>query len=64
VKATLSVKSAARLVGVSDGLAYREIAETGELLGVPVLRVQKKILVPAEALRQKLGLEKNEMPDA
>ena len=64
MKATLSVKSAARLVGVSDGLAYREIAETGELLGVPVLRVQKKILVPAEALRQKLGLEKNEMPDA
>ena len=60
MKATLSVKSAARLVGVSVGLAYREIAETGELLGVPILRVQKKILIPLAPLRRKLGLEESD----
>ena len=64
MKATLSVRCAARLIGVSDNLAYREISETEALLGVPVLRVQSKILIPTEPLRRKLGLERDEMSDA
>jgi hypothetical protein len=53
--ATVGVERAAALLGVSRGLAYAA-ARTGELAGVPVLRVGRRLLVPAAELARALGL--------
>ena len=58
--ATMSVRSAARWIGVSAGLAYQEICQTGKLAGVDVIRVQNRILIPIAPLRRKLGLEESD----
>jgi excisionase family DNA binding protein len=43
---TLSVEQAAKILGISRGLAY-ELASAGEL---PVVRLGKRIVVPIDAL--------------
>ncbi len=54
--ATLTITEAAELLGISRNSAY-EAARTGELAGVPVLRVGRRLLVPASPLRAVLGLD-------
>ena len=56
----MSVRSAARWIGVSAGVAYEEIRQTGKLAGVDVIRVQNRILVPVAPLRRKLGIEESD----
>lgn len=56
-KATLTIPEAARLLGIGRNLAYQIAAEEGELAGVPVIRVGRRILVPHASLRAALGLE-------
>ncbi len=56
--ATLTITEAAELLGISRNSAY-EAARTGELAGVLVLRVGRRLLVPAASLRAVLGLESN-----
>ncbi|MCH8983859.1 MAG: hypothetical protein IH943_07135 [Acidobacteria bacterium] len=55
--ATLNVEAAARLCGVSRGLAYEQIRRTGELAGVRVLHIGHRLLIPAAPLRSVLGLD-------
>lgn len=43
---TLSIEQAAKILGISRGLAY-ELANVGEL---PVVRLGKRIVVPIDAL--------------
>jgi len=56
----MSVRDASSWIGVSAGVAYAEIHETGKLAGVEVIRVQNRILVPVAPLRRKLGIEESD----
>ncbi len=52
----MTIAEAAELLGISRNTAY-EAARSGELVGVPVLRVGRRLLVPAASLRAVLGLD-------
>lgn len=56
---TYTVPQAARLLGLSRGFAY-QMAGTGELAGVKVLRVGSRLLVPRAALDALLAGEATE----
>jgi excisionase family DNA binding protein len=48
---TVSVDEAAIILGISRDLCYREIAKTGELCGVPAIRIGgKRIRLPRARL--------------
>lgn len=53
---TLTVEEAAQELGISRYLAYEQ-ARTGQLAGVPVLRVGRRLLVPRAALDRVLSGE-------
>jgi excisionase family DNA binding protein len=55
---TISVEDAARLLGISRGLAY-EAARRGDL---PVIRLGRRLLVPRARLLELVGAV--EMPEA
>ncbi len=55
MKATLTIEEAAELLGISRNSAY-DAARSGELAGVPVLRVGRRLIVPAAPLLALLGL--------
>ena len=52
---TISVEDAAKLLGVSRGLAY-EAARRGEL---PTIRLGRRLLVPTAQLLELVGAESN-----
>ena len=53
---TYSIPEAARLLGISRNVAYAA-ARTGELAGVPILRIgPKRLLIPRRALDDVLGI--------
>jgi excisionase family DNA binding protein len=56
MKATLTIPEAAKLLGVGRNLAYQSAAEDGELAGVPVIRVGRRMVVPRARLLAALGL--------
>jgi len=54
--ATMTVPEAAELLGISRNAAY-EAARTGELAGVPVIRVgPKRLVIPRKPLEDLLGI--------
>ncbi|MBR7829712.1 helix-turn-helix domain-containing protein [Actinospica sp. MGRD01-02] len=55
---TVSVEEAAHMLGIGRTLAYR-LAAAGEL-PVPVVRIGRKLRIPAAPLRALLGLEPGE----
>ena len=55
MKATFTIEEAAELLGISRNSAYAA-ARSGELAGVPVIRVGRRMIVPASPLRALLGL--------
>jgi excisionase family DNA binding protein len=55
---TYTVEEAARLLGVSRGVAY-EAARRGEL---PTIRLCRRLLVPRIALERMLGMENADGP--
>ncbi|MEA2009111.1 MAG: helix-turn-helix domain-containing protein [Actinomycetota bacterium] len=57
VCATLTVPEAARLLGVGRNLAYEIVARDGEIAGVPVIRVGRRLLIPLARLLEVLGLD-------
>jgi len=57
VSATLTVPQAARLLGVGRNLAYEIAARDGEIAGVPVIRVGRRLLIPLARLLEVLGLD-------
>ena len=57
VSATLTVPQAARLLGVGRNLAYETAARDGEIAGVPVIRVGRRLLIPLARLLEVLGLD-------
>jgi len=54
--ATLSVDEAAEVLSIGRALAYETIAKTGELAGVRIIRVGRRIRVPRYPLMESLGL--------
>ncbi len=56
-KGTLSVEEAARLLGISRTLAFDAIRQHGELAGVRVVRIGRRILIPRAALERVLAGE-------
>jgi excisionase family DNA binding protein len=58
VSATLTVPEAAKLLGIGRNLAYQIAADEGELAGVPIIRVGRRMVVPRAPLRAALGLDK------
>lgn len=50
---TLTVEEAAIELGISRYLAYEQ-ARTGQIAGIPVLRVGRRLLVPRAALERVL----------
>lgn len=57
VSATLTISEAAALLGVGRNLAYEVVSRDGELAGVPVIRVGRRMLIPHARLLAVLGLE-------
>lgn len=55
--ATLTVTEAAELLGVGRNLAYEIASRDGELAGVPVIRVGRRLLIPQARLLAVLGLD-------
>jgi hypothetical protein len=54
---TVSLTTAAELVGVAKSTASANVKATGELMpGVPVLRIGRRCLVPTRHLRVVLGI--------
>lgn len=49
----LTVEQTARLLGISRGLAFTAV-RAGD---IPSIRIGRRILVPRDRLRQKLGLD-------
>ncbi|MDQ3694142.1 MAG: helix-turn-helix domain-containing protein [Chloroflexota bacterium] len=60
-KRTVSVEEAAKVLGIGRGLAYQEARLTGQLIGVPVLRVGRRLLISRAALDR--ALAGNPQPD-
>jgi len=58
-RATLTITQASELLGISRNSAYEQ-ARTGQLAGVPVIRVGRRLLIPAALLRSALGLDGRE----
>ena len=56
MSAALTIPEVAQLLGISRGSAY-EAARGGEIAGVPVLRVGRRLLVPRAPLLAALGLD-------
>ncbi len=57
VSATLTVPEAAQLLGIGRNLAYEIAARDGEIAGVPVIRVGRRLLIPMARLLGVLGLD-------
>ena len=57
MSATTTIPEAAEALGISRGLAYQLAARDGELAGVPVIRVGRRLLIPTAPLRAALGLD-------
>jgi len=62
VSATLTITEAAELLGVGRNLAYEIATRDGELAGVPVIRVGRRLLIPSARLLAVLGLNGNSDP--
>src|SRR5665811_566187 len=60
--ATLTIPEAAKLLGIGRNLAYQIAAQEGELAGVAIIRVGRRIVVPHAPLRAALGLDKGLPP--
>ena len=57
VSPTITISEAAALLGVGRNLAYQVVSRDGELAGVPVIRVGRRLLIPHARLLAVLGLE-------
>jgi hypothetical protein len=57
--ATLTIPEAAALLGIGRSLAYEIATRDGELAGVPVIRVGRRLLVPHARLLAVLGLDED-----
>ena len=57
VSATLTVPEAAQLLGIGRNLAYEVASRDGEIAGVPVIRVGRRLLIPLARLLEVLGLD-------
>ena len=55
-RATLNIDDAAKLLGISRNVAY-EAARSGELAGIPVIRVgAKRLVIPRAPFEALLGI--------
>lgn len=57
VSATLTIPEAAKLLGIGRNLAYEIAGRDGEIAGVPVIRVGRRLLIPLARLLEVLGLD-------
>jgi hypothetical protein len=57
VSATLTVTAAAALLGIARNSAFEAIRRDGELAGVPVIRVGRRLLVPRAPFFAVLGVD-------
>ncbi len=55
--ATFTIPEAAKLLGVGRALAYEIVARDGELAGVPVIRVGRRLVIPQARFLAVLGLD-------
>jgi hypothetical protein len=61
---TLDAAEVASLLGISKALCYDTITQNGTLAGLPVIRVGKRIKVPAVPVRALLGIAPDPQNDA
>ena len=59
--ATCSVEAAAALLGIGRSSAYQAARFSGEIAGVPVLRIGRRLVVPIRPLAERLGLAEDEI---
>jgi hypothetical protein len=57
MSATLTVTAAAALLGISRNSAFEAVRRDGELAGVPVIRVGRRLLVPRVPFFAVLGVD-------
>ncbi len=62
-RTTLTVTEAAHLVGIGRTAGYAAAAE-GSIAGVPVLRVRRRMVVPARPLGDVLGMTPEQVEEA
>lgn len=52
-----TVAEVAEMTGVSKTSVYLELEQTGEVLGVPGLKIRSRWVLPRRPIDQKLGIE-------
>jgi hypothetical protein len=57
--ATLTIPEAAALLGVGRNLAYEVAKDTGQLAGVGVIRLGRRLVIPRVPFLTALGVEHN-----
>jgi len=57
--ATLTIPEAAALLGVGRNLAYEVARDTGQLAGVNVIRLGRRLVIPRAPFLTALGVEHN-----
>ena len=63
MSATLTIPEVAEMMGISRNLAYSVASREGEIAGVPVLSVGRRLVVPTVPIRRALGLETDALED-
>lgn len=61
---TTAVEDACKRLGINRSTGYAEIARTGHLAGIPVLRIGKRLLIPTAALDRTLRVQTESYGDA
>jgi hypothetical protein len=62
--ATITVPEAAALLGIARNVAYQHARTTGQLAGIPVIRVgPRRLVVPRAPLEELLGINTTEDTD-
>lgn len=56
---TLAPEVAAKLLGFGRSAAYADIRLTGQLAGIDVIRIGRKVRIPTAAVLARLGLDTN-----
>jgi hypothetical protein len=64
MSATLTIAEAARLLGISRNLAYEIARREGELAGVAVIRLSRRLVLPKARLEAVLGVTDPEVSDS
>lgn len=57
---TVQIPEAAEMLGIARNSAYKEARDTGQLAGISVIKVGRRLVLPRAPLMRALGMEDTE----